>query len=173
MTILERKQLGEIIHADGAVNWWQPDLFAKHVRLKLPDVLHILSPPPTKDKNYNCFIYMLGLADTNVVKDSGGFLYSDYILHLIDADLLKEVNTQSPGDYILYFNPVDHPGDITHGGILTSDITIVRSKWAWGPLFEHKIFDVPYSYGNVVKYFRRTDKDTRDTYFKHSKFNTK
>jgi GrpB-like predicted nucleotidyltransferase (UPF0157 family) len=43
-------------------------------------------------------------------------------------------------------------GTISHVGLM-DDANIVVSKWSWGPLLKHKVFDVPDHYGDKVEFY--------------------
>lgn len=89
-----------------------------------------------------CFIYVLGLADEyDSIKDFGSFIYDTFLQKLLNDKILEYTNNPQSGNYILYRDLKNYPDMITHAGIIEKDDIIV-SKWAWGPLFRHKIFDV-------------------------------
>jgi len=169
-----RKQLDKIIHTNGGDNWWKPELFKKHTQDILPKELEILKTPPNTDENYNCFIYVLGLADdNNLIKDCGGFIYDTLFKKFLDDGLLEYTDKPQRGDYILYRDLENYPDMITHAGVV-EDSDIIISKWAWGPLLRHKVFDVPQSYGNDISYVKSIPKDrAKELYEKYKKFNTK
>jgi hypothetical protein len=159
---------------NGGDNWWKPELFRKYTQDILPKELEILKTPPNAYENYNCFIYVLGLAnDSNLIKDCDGFIYDTLFQKLLDDKILEYTNNPQKGDYILYRDLENYPNMITHAGIIEGD-NIVVSKWAWGPLFGHKIFDVPESYGNDISYVKSISKNKAGVlYEKYKKFNIK
>jgi len=169
-----RKKLDEIIHINDGNNWWNPELFEKYTKNILPGELEILGTPPNSNGNYNCFVYALGLSgDRDLVKDCGGFIYDTLFQKLLDDGVLEYTKNPQKGDYILYRDLKNYPNMITHIGIIGDGDTIV-SKWAWGPLFKHKIFDVPESYGDDIFYVKKIAKEkVRELYEKYKKFNTK
>jgi hypothetical protein len=169
-----RKLLDEIIKANGGDNWWKPNLFKKYTQDKLPKELEIVKTPPIEEKNYNCFIYALGLAsDEAFIKIWQGFIYDTFFQKLIDEGILEYTNEPKAGDYILYRDTKNYPNMITHIGVLQDDNSII-SKWAWGPLFKHKIFDVPESYGDDVSYIKAISKEKAlELYEKYKEFNIK
>ncbi|MCH8986593.1 GatB/YqeY domain-containing protein [Patescibacteria group bacterium] len=136
--------------------------------------LEILKTPPNKQENYNCFIYVLGLAnDQELIKECGGFIYGTFFQKLINEGLLEYTNKPKNGDYILYRDLKNYPNMITHIGIINNH-NIVTSKWAWGPLFKHKIFDVPESYGDDISYIKAISKEkAKELYKKYKEFNIK
>lgn len=167
-----RKLLDKIICENGGNNWWKPELFQQNTLSRLPKKLKMLEIPPDKDKNYNCFLFALGFADdATLIRDCNGFIYDTFFQKLIDIGLLEYANDPKKDDYILYRNS-KYPGAITHIGIMDGDRVV--SKWAWGPLFRHKIFDVPESYGNDVSYIKAIQKEkTKELYYKYKEFNIK
>lgn len=169
-----RKLLDEIIHSDRGNNWWKPDLFLENTLSKLPKELEILENPPRQDTNYNCFIHVLGLSNDNtLIKDCSGFIYDTFFQKLLDEGVLEYTDDPQKGDYVLYRDPINYPGVITHVGIV-DDKDAVISKWAWGPLFKHKIFDVPESYGNDILYVKAITKEKAlELYKKYKDFNIK
>ena len=167
-----RKLLDEIMHSDGGNNWWKPELFLKNTLDKLPKGLEILENPPNKETNYNCFIHVLGLSDDNaLIKDCGGFIYDTFFQKLLDEGVLEYIDDPQKGDYVLYRDPVNYPDVITHIGVFDDKDTII-SKWAWGPLFKNKTFDVPESYGNDISYVKSISKEKAlELYEKYKEFN--
>jgi hypothetical protein len=166
-----RKNLDSIINEDGGRNWWNPGLFAERIAPNFPHELKVLKPPPKKDENYNCFIYILGLSnDKTVIKDSRGFIYDTFFQKLINEGIIKETQNPDEGDYILYRNPKEDPEQITHSGLIDGDKVI--SKWAWGPLIQHSVWDVPASYGDNISYFKKINPDTaRELYWDYKEYN--
>ncbi len=166
-----RKYLDTIMHSDGGINWWKPELFQKKTRALIPPELEILAIPPSIDNNYNCFIYILGLwDDKDVLQDSKGFIYDTFFKKLISEGLLSVVNNPKDGDYILYRDSKNYPGIITHVGIKNENSVI--SKWAWGPLIRHAVLDVPESYGSEISFVKAIDKkQAKKLYWKYKDFN--
>ncbi len=169
-----RKLLDKIIHTDGGNNWWKPELFKKNTLEILPKELQVLENPPDEERNYNCFLHVLGFADDiEFVKNCGGFIYDTFFQRLIDEKELGYTNNPQKGDYILYRDIKNYPNMITHIGIVDDKEHIV-SKWAWGPLFKHKVFDVPESYGNDISYIKTISKQKAyKLYKKYKEFNVK
>ena len=169
-----RKELDKIIHMNGGDNWWKPELFKVHTKNILPKELEILEDPLEYDKNHNCFIYALGLYnDSILIKDCGGFIYDTFFQKLLNEDELEYTKEPQKGDYILYRDLENYPDMITHIAVLEDNETVV-SKWAWGPLVRHKIFDVPESYGNDISYVKAISKEkAKELYEKYKKFNKK
>jgi len=167
-----RKKLDKIIHINGGNNWWKPKLFEVNTKDILPKELEILRNPPEQNDNHNCFIYALGLADEkDIIKDCHGFIYDTFFQKLLDIDILEYTKKPQRGDYVLYRDIKNYPNMITHIGIVENENTIV-SKWAWGPLIRHKIFDVPESYGSDISYVKSISKEkAKDLYEKYKKFN--
>lgn len=114
----------------------------------------------------NCFSYALGLHETdylqlvkNYYDDTGVgnsyFANSSFIDFLLKRGILEQIHEPSMGDLIIYFDDENKP---THAGIIkecaSSQVQLVESKWgSIRALFQHKIWDVPVSYGNIIKYY--------------------
>lgn len=169
-----RKNLDEIIHTNGGDNWWRPELFLKYTKNKLPTKIEVLENPQKYNDNYNCFIYALGLNnDKDLIKNCSGFIYDTFFQKLLNERIFEYTNNPQKGDYIFYKDLEKHPNMITHVGVLEDEDTVV-SKWAWGPLLRHKIFDVPESYGNDTSYVKAIPKEkAKELYEKYKKFNKK
>ena len=56
---------------------------------------------------------------------------------------------RSPGDLILYFSGKS----VNHSGIVGTQL--VRSKWGSAHTWDHRVFEVPTSFGSTVQYFKR------------------
>ena len=169
-----RKLLDKIIHTDGGNNWWKPELFKLNTLDKIPKELEVLKTPPNEHENYNCFVYAFGLEnDQEFIKECKGFIYDTFFQKLIDEGLLKYTSNPKVGDYILYRDLKNYPNMITHIGIISKQ-DVITSKWAWGPLFRHKIFDVPESYGDDISYIEAIPKKkAKELYEKYKEYSVK
>jgi len=54
---------------------------------------------------------------------------------------------------VVYQDLENYPDHLTHMGVLQQDGSVI-SKWAWGPLMKHNLWDVPASYGNNIFYLK-------------------
>ena len=171
--MVNRKELDEIILKNDANDWWQPELFEKNTKHLLPSELEILENPPSENQNYNCFLYVLGLhRDGEVLNESSGFIYDSLIKHLLDIDELRKTDFPVNGDYIVYQDLKNYPDSLTHIGVLDRDKVI--SKWAWGPLIKHNVWDVPAEYGDDIFYVKGiTSEKAKELYSKYKEFNRK
>jgi hypothetical protein len=106
-----RKKLSELVSDANADNWWRPELFEQHTLSQIPSTLEIVTPPPTEEQNYNCFVYVLGLQHDERFLGNKGWIFTRKL-----------------------------------------------SKWSWGPLLRHKIFDVPNHYGSTVEFYAMSEK---------------
>ena len=150
---INRQQLTKIIESDNGNNWWKPDLFENVTRSKLPKELEIISPPPQEEDNYNCFVFAFGLKDDLEFLGGDNPIQQEFVKHLIRMNILLPTNDPLSGDFVFYEN---NSGKITHGGILESTDQVV-SKWMWGPIIRHKLWDVPSSFGEVELFFKPLD----------------
>src|SRR6266481_946756 len=153
MNKVEREQLTEIIEADNGTNWWQPVLFEEKIRSQLPTDLKIISVPPNPAGNFNCFAYALGLENDKEFLGGPHTIQKEFIRYLLNKRILGIIEKPSVGDLVFYEN---EEGVITHGGIVQDDGSIL-SKWMWGALFAHKLWDVPSSFGDTAFYTKAPD----------------
>lgn len=167
-----RDKLDDLMNAGGGENWWKQDLFQENSLAELPKELEVVTFPPRKEENYNCFLYALGLFDVEEIRDDcDGFLYDTFIQKLLYEEELQYTQGPKSGDYILYRNSA-FPGMISHIGILEESGTVI-SKWSWGPTLRHKTFDVPKMYGDNVAYISQISKQKAcQLYEKYKEWNT-
>ena len=172
MNHLLREKLSEIVSSKNAENWYIPELFKKNTLPNLPKELNLVEMPPKEEENYNCFIYSLGLhKNSNVLKETKGFIYSNFIKHLIEINKIKKAKKIKPNTLVLYTNEESNPNEFTHAGIVQENGKIL-SKWSWGPILLHNLFDVPISYGNKINYYKKIEsKKTLELYNKYKSFN--
>lgn len=151
-----RIKLGELVSDKKADNWWQPALFEKYTRSQIPTELEIISVPPLEEENYNCFVYVLGLHRDERFLGNVGWDFTrklDTIFdEMIAQNILESIEKPEKGNLVVYRADT---GMISHVGLM-EDVTTVISKWSWGPLLRHKIFDVPDHYGNTVEFYKMT-----------------
>lgn len=166
-----RKFLAELIQNHAKENWWKPDLFDKHVKNKMPNNLRILEPPPPEVSNYNCFMYALKLNKFDDVRDEAkGFIYDTYVSELIKKNKLKVTDSPSQSDLVVYHSSKTDEELLSHIGIIKDDRII--SKWSWGPLLEHDIWDVPDFYGDDIFYLKAISKEeSYNLYQRYKSFN--
>ena len=151
---MDRRKLDELININRALSWWQPDLFVSDILPLLPPELKIISHPPQAAANFNCFIFALGLADNQeIIKESQGFIYDTLVIKWLAENEIYLTEDPKAGDFIIYRDAANYPDSITHIGIYKGNDT-VTSKWAWGPVVEHKTLEVPQSYGDQVQYLK-------------------
>ncbi|PIV07906.1 hypothetical protein CO007_04040 [Candidatus Roizmanbacteria bacterium CG_4_8_14_3_um_filter_36_10] len=69
---------------------------------------------------------------------------------------MKETPNPQVEDLIIYYS-----GDtgeslrIKHSGFFLGNGK-VRSKWGNGPIFEHDVFNIPFNYGEVINFFKKS-----------------
>jgi hypothetical protein len=172
MTLPIREYLATIVNDINAENWYKPGLFIKNTLAKLPIEITILENPPREEDNYNCFIYALGLStNKEVIRETKGFIYCSFFQKLIEKNELSITTKPEKGDIIVYRNIKQFGDEITHVGIFQDDNTIV-SKWSWGPIIKHKIFDVPDFYGSDILFVKKVSTEkARELYHQYKKFN--
>jgi hypothetical protein len=163
---INRQELKNLIESNGGNDWYKPEEFSSKIQNLLPKELKIVSPPPKYKDNYNCFVFVFGLENDTEFLGGNNPIQQEFIKHLISTNLLVSSTKPEKGNLIFYKNET---GEITHGGIMESDDFVV-SKWSWGPLFEHKIFDVPSSYGEEVLFFHPIEPSfAKEKYFEYKK----
>ncbi len=148
-----RTKLGKLVSSENEERWWRTELFEKNTRTQIPSELEIITSPPEEEQNYNCFVYVLGLRnDQRFLGNAGweftrnlGFVFDE----MIGKNILKYTDAPKNGVMILYRTD---DGAISHVGLMENE-KIVISKWSWGPLTKHAVFDVPDHYGNKVEFY--------------------
>lgn len=111
--------------------------------------------------------------DYDLISETNGFIYDTLIKQLIKDWALEKTNQPEAGDLVVYQDLDNYPNALTHMGVLQSDGSVV-SKWAWGPLIKHNLWDVPASYGNDIFYLEGVPATyTKELYEKYKKFNLK
>jgi hypothetical protein len=151
--MIDRKQMDEIILKNDVKDWWIPELFIKNTKPIFPAELEILTDPPEEGKNHNCFAYALGFADKlELIAETRGF--DDlYFIMLLENDELDKTDSPKDGDYVIYQDLENYPDRLTHIGVVEGEKIV--SKWAWGPLVRHDLWDVPASYGENMFYVKQ------------------
>jgi hypothetical protein len=146
-----RATLSKIVSPENEDNWWRTDLFEKNTRPILPKELEILASPPPAKQGYNCFVYALGFSeDPRFLGGENGWPFGDrFITDLIKKGFLTETKLPQKGDVVLY----EDDKMITHAGLMES-AEVVVSKWSWGPLLRHKLWDVPAHYGDKISFYK-------------------
>jgi hypothetical protein len=164
--MIDRKQLDEIILKNDVKDWWIPDLFVKNTKPIFPTEIEILADPPEESNNHNCFAYALGFADKlELVKETNGF--NDlYFIKLLEENEVERTDSPVDGDYVIYQDLKNYPDRLTHIGVIKGDKIV--SKWAWGPLVHHGLWEVPASYGDNVFYVKAiTFERSLELYYKY------
>ncbi len=145
--------LDGIVSEENAENWWRPELFEKNTRHQLPNSLVILERPPEEEKNYNCFVFAFELQDHTPLLGNKAWEYTKNLDVVVEAQIqdktLERLSTPVSGALVIYRTD---SGVISHVGRITDNGKII-SKWSWGPLIEHALYDVPASYGDTVEYY--------------------
>lgn len=152
-----RKKLGKVVIPENAEKWSQADLFEKYIRRSLPKELEVIYLPPVKEKNYNCFVYVLNLQndDNFVGEKSWKFirLLGSIFEEMIQKNILEKAQNCAPDSIVVY---KDHQGNINHVGRFLGEDKVI-SKWSLGPTIKHALMHVPDHYGDVVEFYKITD----------------
>lgn len=150
-----RNRLEEMTHVEDVST--HPTLLAALSR-ECPNSVRIVdSPHPIR--RYTCLMHALDFTEKPeyVAIASRGFavVYAGprFAHWLLDRSLLEELPGAEAreGDLVFYFNG---EGRFKHAGVRTGSGRVV-SKWGTGHLYEHDTFEVPESYGETVRYFRK------------------
>lgn len=156
-----RIKLGKIVSSENEDNWWRRDLFKQNTAKKIPKEIEILELPPEEEKNYNCFVYVLGLQNDERFMGNKGWEFTrnlgSVFIEMIQRGTLKPVKTPQKGDMAIYRLDT---GAISHVGLMENENEVI-SKWSWGPLLKHALWAVPDHYGNVVEFYQ-VSKEARD-----------
>lgn len=112
-------------------------------------------------ENSTCLTYSLRLyKDKTYLAVAGPFFRGtifagrQFVEWLLVQNKLEELDNPMPGCLVLYFSD----GTWKHAGTMISAQRVL-SQWGTFPLYEHALFEVPTSYGNVVRYFRMPNPD--------------
>jgi len=155
---ITRKKLGELVSDKNADNWWRPELFEKYTHPQIPVALEIVASPPAEEQNYNCFVYVLGLHNDERFLGNKGWDFTrklDALFdEMIEQKILEKIEKPERGNLVVYRAD---SGKISHVGLMEDGSTVI-SKWSWGPLLRHKIFDVPDHYGDAVEFYKISEK---------------
>ncbi len=161
---MDRKRLTEIIETDYGNNWWKPNLFESKIRHLLPAEVNIVAPPPEEADNYNCFVFAFGLQSNHEFLGGKNPIQQEFVKHLIFSNTLIATLKPLVGDFVFYKNNND---EITHGGIMQNSNSVI-SKWMWGPIVAHALFDVPSSFGDDILFFKAPNvSDIKEEYYKY------
>jgi len=140
-----RKNLDTLYGMLGFCNIVLFDSVAKFI----PQSLGLIEPPDSQEHQRNCHSYTFGKNTWFEVKN---------VHDAIKTGKLIETESPEKENVILYYKRASANPIIKHSGIYLGKGK-VRSKWANGPVFIHDVFNVPYSYGNIVIFFVRTGEE--------------
>jgi hypothetical protein len=107
---------------------------------------------------YTCVVHSFELVEDPLYVSVAGFGFgrifagADFIHFLLDQNFLCECqyDSVSKDDLIMYFqNEL-----FKHVGLVLGEDRVL-SKWGEGYLYNHLIWEVPISYGNKVRYFKK------------------
>ncbi len=118
--------------------------FFDEVESSIPSSLKIIGEPDTRERQMNCHGFTF---------NKGVWFPTPNVFQLLTDGNLVELPQPKLNCIILYIDTEREIAPIIyHSGIYLGK-GMVRSKWSNGPIFEHKIFDSPYSYGENVKFY--------------------
>lgn len=119
--------------------------FFNQVRNTIPTSLKIIGEPDTPERQMNCHGFTF---------NRGSWLPTPEVFQLIQCGVLEEIKKPAVNCIILYIEIGRDIPIIYHSGIYLGN-GLVRSKWSNGPIFEHKIFNAPASYGKNVRFYKK------------------
>lgn len=118
-----------------------------------PYSIMLQSNPNYIDSTTDCFLFVFqGKIPDKLVEKIRNFYEDtstrvDYFHQLLDDGFIELHTSRKANDeVVVYFND----GVPAHFGKLENDLVI--SKWGIGLIWKHKLFEVPLSYGDTVKY---------------------
>jgi hypothetical protein len=123
---------------------------------------HSIYATSSSRENFNCFAYAFGISDhpdfEQLVLSTRNLavLNSALVLAELENGLTElRADEVQPGDIALYFDSdkLMHAAEVKH----IADAVEVYSKWGPNELYAHQLWEVPLSYGQTVRYFRRGD----------------
>jgi hypothetical protein len=137
-----------------------------------PNAITVLeSPQPIR--GYTCLVHVFDFTEQPeyeiIVRRSkcrNVFAGANFAHWLFDIGALEEIPSLQPGHLVFYFDDFDC---FKHVGIIQQDGR-VASKWGTGQLFEHGLFEVPASYGNNVKFFKKPPSEVVFNHFKQFEY---
>ncbi len=106
--------------------------------------------PNYMDGTTDCFMYVFKQKIPNSLMEKIYYISENsmnYFQELLDSGFIELHDTKSTDDTVtVYFDNsvAKHFGKIVNGEII--------SKWGKGLIWKHRVFEVPISYGNIVKY---------------------
>ncbi len=105
---------------------------------------------------YNCYVYALGLVDSEFILQHVDMFRGVFIERLVNNGTLLP---DEAGSVIVYFSEdnVCHAGHYEDGRVC--------SKWGIGCIWEHQIWEVPVSYGDAYRLFRLRPSSDIETEF--------
>lgn len=132
-----RKNLDNILRKGGV-----KDFDFLKVKDDLPNSLTIIGLPKKTQMNCHGFTF----------RKEHGFKPLQ-VWQLLKQGNLKPLLQPRENCIVLYIDAERKIPIIYHSAVYLKK-GYVRSKWSNGPIFDHKIFDCPLSYGNKVKFYK-------------------
>jgi hypothetical protein len=115
---------------------------------------------------YNCYMYALELEDRPgpVVRIARRFAHvypnADFMAYLMAGPLTElGVGDLRDEDIVVYLSH----GQAKHTGKLRGGFVV--SKWGTAHLWRHRLFEVPFSYGDEVRFFKRLPREEVSAHF--------
>lgn len=131
----------------------------KRHTIRLYRNIHDLSPDELPYKNYDCTMYAFNFYKDSRVCEKDPKPDNKYTQFLIDKGYITTKNKEDD-DYLIYF---DNKSIATHIGLYKNGRIV--SKWGPFDIWEHKVEEVPLSYGNEAEYFGKLTYPTIYEYY--------
>ena len=135
-----RKGLDQMMKKRGMVN----AAFFKKAEHDIPPSLKVIGLPDTSERQMNCHGFTFR---------KGGWFKTPKVWQLLKRGDLIPLSRPEQNSIVLYIDVQRETPIIYHSAVYLGK-GFVRSKWSNGPIFEHKIFDSPFSYGSNVKFYK-------------------
>ncbi len=136
-----RKNLDQMMKTRGMVD----AVFFKDIKNDIPRSLKVVGLPDTSKTQTNCHGFTF---------KKGGWFEPKNVYQLLEQGNLIALLKPEKNCIVLYIDNKRKLPIIYHSAIYFGK-GVVWSKWSNGPIFEHKIFDCPFSYGNNIKFYKR------------------
>ncbi len=132
-----------------------------NLALKYPHSISLVKeaiPGRPETSRFNCYQHSFGLVDVEAVNRimkeyPSVFPGCEFVQFLIDRRLHEiSVEDAEDGDHVLYVGAhIEHAGRVREGAI--------ESKWGLAHLWRHGVYEIPWRYGNTVRFFRHISQE--------------
>lgn len=110
----------------------------------IPRSLKVVGSPDMPNENINCHAFTFNQKKWYEVTN---------VFNKINTKEIKLIDAPEKNDIIAYYLEGSKMPIIKHTGRYLGGGRVI-SKWTKGPIFEHGVFNVPSTYGDVVRFYR-------------------